>query len=743
MRKSWAKHGSHVFIAATCGAIVSVAMFAITRQLERSRAEKQFVQVADQRLSSVRTHVAGALNTVRLLASHLESTGHEGASRQGFSLFVQPALANQPYLQALEWIPRVRQAERAGYESAARADGMTGFQFTEPADGAMKEAGQRDEYFPVFYVEPLAGNERAVGYDLASNPVRRAALLQSRDSGKVVATPRIKLIQEKDNQYGTLVFSPVYDRSRLENVLERQKALRGFALGVLRIGDFVATTDDIQRRLDSTGLVDIHLFDLTTMPLPQQLYPAWPDTKAETLVNGLHAQETFNVGGRNWLLLATPGPGFSRRSSLAPFLVLGCGLLVTGMYLRYLLRRIRTDSEQLELEAQLRQAQKLEALGALTGGITHDFNNLLTIINSYCFLTLNQVDTPGPVRFNVEQILAAGNRAASLTRQLLAFSRKQVLSPAVLNLGSVVSGLKPLLKRLIGEDISLELQAQQELWLTKADPSQIEQVIFNLAVNARDAMPHGGKLRMETANVELDEAFVREHPRSGIGQYVVLTVSDTGRGISPEIQQRIFDPFFTTKEAGKGTGLGLSTVYGIVRQSGGYVAVESKIGKGTTFRVYLPRTTEPAASAQVKKVAGLAQEPKTTVLLAEDEDATRTAIAEYLACNGFQVIAASNADEALRASESRYPGAIDILLTDAIMPGMNAKELVTRLRKRLPDIKVVLMSGHADEVLAARGLLQPQITFIAKPFAFQDLADKLRGALAERGGAAAGAFSDN
>ena len=259
MRKSWAKHGSHVLVAAACGIIVSVAMFAITRQLERSRAEAHFVQVADQRLSSVRTHVAGALNTVSLLASHLESTGHEGASRQGFSL-VQPALANQPYLQALEWIPRVQRAERSGYESTALADGMNGFEFTEPAaNDAMKLAGQRDEYFPVFYVEPLVGNERAVGYDLASDPVRKAALLQSRDSGNVIATARIKLVQERGDQYGTLVFSPVYGLSRPQNILGRRRALRGFALGVLRIGDFIATTDDTQRRLDASGLVDIHL----------------------------------------------------------------------------------------------------------------------------------------------------------------------------------------------------------------------------------------------------------------------------------------------------------------------------------------------------------------------------------------------------------------------------------------------------------------------------------------------------
>jgi CheY-like chemotaxis protein len=314
---------------------------------------------------------------------------------------------------------------------------------------------------------------------------------------------------------------------------------------------------------------------------------------------------------------------------------------------------------------------------------------------------------------------------------LLAFSRKQVMSPVVLNLASVLSELKEMLKRLIGEDVLLEIISAKDLWLTKADPSQIEQVILNLAVNARDAMPDGGKLILQTANVELGDEFVRAHPGSNAGKCVVLTASDTGCGISPEIQSRIFEPFFTTKEPGKGTSLGLSTVYGIVKQSGGYITVESEPGKGTLFCIYLPRVTELQKAAREEPI--IVSVPScVTVLLVEDEEPTREAITEYLEQNGFRVVAASSALDALRTCGEKHGLEIDVLLTDVVMPGMSGVDLARRFQSRYPNAQVVLMSGYTDDILLRSGMNQSQTVLLPKPFSLQDLVSKLRAMLADK-----------
>jgi PAS domain S-box-containing protein len=386
-------------------------------------------------------------------------------------------------------------------------------------------------------------------------------------------------------------------------------------------------------------------------------------------------------------------------------------------------------TETRKLQEQLLQAQKLEAIGKLTGGIAHDFNNILMIINSYSEMVLDQIDGQSPLRRPVEQIRRAGDRAMSLTRQLLAFSRKQVMTPVVLNLASALSDVKEMLKRLIGEDVALEVSSTEDLWSIKADPSQIQQVVFNLAVNARDAMPNGGKLILRTANVVLQDDFVRANPGSKAGKYVLFIVSDTGCGITPEIKARIFEPFFTTKEAGKGTGLGLSTVYGIVKQSGGYITVESEPGKGTSFCLYFPcaQSSQPERKEEPVEIAVA---PRATVLLVEDEDPTREAIADYLGQNGFRVVALANAEEALRRCETADADPIDLLLTDVVMPGMNGVDLARRFCAQHPQVRVVFMSGYTDDVLVRSGISESQITLLSKPFRLPDLAGKLKGILA-------------
>ena len=384
-----------------------------------------------------------------------------------------------------------------------------------------------------------------------------------------------------------------------------------------------------------------------------------------------------------------------------------------------------TDRKQ--LEEQLRQAQKMEAVGRLAGGIAHDFNNLLMVIQGYADLLLDRLPEGDALRRNAEQIQMAGQRATSLTRQLLAFSRKQMLAPKILNVHSVVSDMEKILRRLIGEDIQLETASPADLWLVKADRSQIEQVIMNLAVNARDAMPTGGRLTIETGNVELDSSFTHHSIVLAPGKYVMLAVTDNGCGMDAKTQAHIFEPFFTTKEKGKGTGLGLATVYGIVKQSGGYVWVYSEPGRGTSFKIYLPRIEEEAyqPAKERQPQSKVTQRGSETVLLVEDEDGVRQLAREYLEASGYTVIEAADGHAALELV-ARTAGPIHLLMTDVVMPSVSGRELAERIEKLRPGIKVLYMSGYTDQAVVHHGILESDAVLLQKPFTLATLAEKLR-----------------
>jgi len=382
-------------------------------------------------------------------------------------------------------------------------------------------------------------------------------------------------------------------------------------------------------------------------------------------------------------------------------------------------------TERKHLEQQLRQAQKMEAVGRLAGGVAHDFNNMLTIISGYSGLLLEHPAMAEPLRAYVNEIRSASGRAASLTRQLLAFSRQQVLAPRVLDLNAVVANIEKMLKRLIGEDISLVTVLGESLWPIKADPGQLEQVLLNLVVNARDAMPNGGVLTLETTNVEMDRTIARSHFPIKPGPYVLLAVSDTGMGMDAETQARIFEPFFTTKEKGKGTGLGLAMVYGIVKQSGGYIWVYSEAGKGTTFKIYLPRSEDEVDESIPGRSGAEAQQGTETVLLVEDEEAVRTLVRNVLRKKGYRVLEASQGEEALEFSEL-YRGRIDLLVTDVVMPQMNGRELARRLVNSRPETKVLYISGYADNAVRSEGGLDSSGAFLQKPFSPEALARKVR-----------------
>ena len=378
-------------------------------------------------------------------------------------------------------------------------------------------------------------------------------------------------------------------------------------------------------------------------------------------------------------------------------------------------------------EEQFLLSQKLEAVGRLAGGIAHDFNNLLTVIEGYSQLTLQRLPDKEPLRGNIEEIKKASKRAGSLVSQLLAFSRKQLMQPKVFNLNSVVADLEKMLRRVIGENITLRTTLQADPGTIKADPSQVEQVIMNLVVNARDAMPSGGKLTIETATVYLDETYAREHIAVIPGAYIMLAVSDTGVGMDEDIRQQIFEPFFTTKEIGKGTGLGLSTVYGIVKQSGGNIWVYSEVGKGTTFKIYLPKVNGPAEEYEYSQAPNKAPGGNETILLVEDDEALRHLARDILETTGYRVLEAPNADAAFRICEQN-PG-IHLLLTDVVMPELGGPELAERLKALYPEMCVLYMSGYADDAIVHHGVLDGGTNFLAKPFSPNALGLKVRAVL--------------
>jgi PAS domain S-box-containing protein len=383
----------------------------------------------------------------------------------------------------------------------------------------------------------------------------------------------------------------------------------------------------------------------------------------------------------------------------------------------------RDVTAERRMERQLQMAQRMEAVGRLAGGVAHDFNNLLTAIRGYAELLREDLPDAAPGREDVDEILTAAGRATALTRQLLAFSRQQVLRPRIVDLNELATGTEKLLRRLIGEDVQLAVHLAPVPVLVKADPGQIEQVIINLAVNSRDAMPQGGTLAIETSAVDLDESYAAMHLPVVPGPYVMLTVTDTGVGMSKDVQARIFEPFFTTKEAGKGTGLGLATVYGIVKQSDGYIWVYSEPGQGTTFRIYLPRVAgeadAPLAAAPVVATGG-----SETILLVEDDEPLRRLARQVLERHGYTVLDAADPEQALAVAA--HVGVVQLLLTDVVMPGMGGRELAERLLRERPGLKVLYISGYADDAIAHHGMLTPGAELLQKPYGSEMLLRKVR-----------------
>jgi signal transduction histidine kinase/CheY-like chemotaxis protein len=401
------------------------------------------------------------------------------------------------------------------------------------------------------------------------------------------------------------------------------------------------------------------------------------------------------------------------------------------LYVHYIFEvteRKKAEAEMIKLQTQLQQAMKMEAVGRLAGGVAHDFNNILTAIIGN--LSLAQMKLPASDQTSglLEEAKSAAERAARLTQQLLAFSRKQIIEPKVLAPNDLIAGLEPMIVRLIGEDIELRIVREDGPGSVKVDPGQFEQILVNLAVNARDAMPDGGTLAVETANIEIDRSYCIEHPEAFPGDFVRLTVDDTGCGMDEEVRKHIFEPFFTTKPVGSGTGLGLSTIYGAVQQSGGFIEVESEVGKGTRFRIYLPRVEEATPPRQEELPVPASKEfpgGTETVLLVEDEQSVRNLCASFLDQSGYRVLAASSGEEALDIAKG-HKERIDLLLTDVVMPGMNGPELANRLAAIHAETKVLFTSGYTDDAIVRHGVMGDGVDFIGKPYSLSALAIKVR-----------------
>jgi two-component system, cell cycle sensor histidine kinase and response regulator CckA len=388
--------------------------------------------------------------------------------------------------------------------------------------------------------------------------------------------------------------------------------------------------------------------------------------------------------------------------------------------------RILAEQHSAKLAQQLQHAMKMEAVGRLAGGVAHDFNNLLTGIGGYTDLIISDLNPGDPILADLNEIKKATQSAATLTSQLLAFSRKQLIEPRILSLNHLITSFKKMLQRLIGEDIDLSALLCDKLASVRIDPGQFEQILVNLAINARDAMADGGKLTIETANIDIDEDYCTLHPYVKPGRHVMLAVSDTGCGMSQEVKSHLFEPFYTTKQKGRGTGLGLATIYGVIKQSGGSIEVYSEPGEGTTFKIYLPAIEEiPQQLDLEKKPVSSLSKGDETILLVEDESIVRELAAKMLKRINYNILYASNGDEALEIAQN-YSGVIHLMITDVVMPGMNGRQLAERLLRMRPNIKVLFTSGYTENAIAHHGIIEKGLSFIGKPYSSRDLANKIR-----------------
>ena len=734
-----------IFLVLLLGISSSIFLFFfLGDNYEKELLAQQYTDRAAPHVVVVRKAIDRYLEVVYSISGLYAAS--DKVQRDQFGAFVERSLARYTGIQALEWIPRIEAAERATYEQQARRDGHANFRIRERGpSGDMVPAAPREAYYPVYFVEPLQGNARALGFDLASNPARLAALENARDSGRAVATQRITLVQETGKQFGFLVFVPLYNDDTVPTTIEKRRAaLTGFALGVFRIGDILETTMQDQT---APSEFDIYLFDESAQPGQRLLYyspsslregPVEP-LPEEDVFTGNEYTASFDVAGRRWTMVLKPVQGtLSGHLSVMSWVIAAFGILLTVLLVLYLgsarkrtwdvERQVADRSRELSasnlaletemaerqrMEQQLVQTQKMEAMGQLTGGIAHDFNNLLMVIDGYARRAALKIGDDETVETCVQEVLKATERATKLTMQLLSFSRRQVMEKRVFRVEQAVTDVKGLLLRSVGEDYKIRFEIQDQKACLESDSGEFGQAILNLVNNARDAMSNGGVIVVGTRIVELDEKHTQRYRDMNPGRYVEIYVTDYGEGIYDDVLPRIFEPFFTTKEQGKGTGLGLAMVYGFAQQSGGSIEVESTVGEGTTFQIYLP-IVEYDPATTTSEVDEMHFGNGETILLVEDDESLLTLTQFTLEDLGYKALKAGNGIEALEVEED-HEGTIDVLLSDVIMPSMGGFEAAEIIRERRPDIKIVFMSGYPNRGQKMGKSIPERSEFLQKP----------------------------
>ena len=737
------------------GVIVAAIGFGIAQKNYDAQAQEDLKKHGVHYSALLSASIDRRLDSIRGVANLYAAS--EGVTRDQFHTFTGQTISSNFGLVALEWIPRVTAAERTDYERAARRDGHLDFQISEEtADETLIAAKPRDEYYPVFYAAAVPGDEPLLGLDRASNPAWREAMVRARDTGKTVITRAYHQQSTGGSHIAILAFEPVYGTGIApDTIVRRRDALTGFVLGVIHIDELVmaaldndgAPTPFDVALIDDAAPAGANLLGHFPSPLRQQPMPA--PTVEDYRQGAIHSM-TVDVADRQWSMSFKPLPAsLGERGTLTSWAVAAVAVLLSMLLAQYLFaernRSIEVEqlvadrsrelsasnlaletemAERQRMEQQLVQTQKMEAMGQLTGGIAHDFNNLLMVIDGYARRAALKIGEDETVETCVQEVLKATERATKLTMQLLSFSRRQVMEKRVFRIEQAVTDVKGLLLRSVGEDYQLRFEIQDQKACVKTDSGEFGQAILNLVNNARDAMSNGGVIVVGTRIVELDEKYTQRYRDMNPGRYVEIYVTDYGEGIYEDILPRIFEPFFTTKEQGKGTGLGLAMVYGFAQQSGGSIEVESIVGEGTTFQIYLP-IVEYDPTTTTSEVDEMHFGKGETILLVEDDESLLTLTQFTLEDLGYKVLKAENGIEALEVEED-HEGTIDVLLSDVIMPSMGGFEAAEIIRERRPDIKIVFMSGYPNRGQKMGKGIPEQSEFLQKPILPDHLARVIR-----------------
>jgi signal transduction histidine kinase len=724
------------------GVALSLLAFWSAQRADDERVRNVFEFRADWRTRDLEAKIRQSSGAVENVAIAMAAGMHP--SIEEFKRLASRAQRDLGHVNSLQWAQRVPRADLSNFEKIAQSLGYADYRvFDVTEDLKPTELSERPEYFPVLFDERFNGNRKALGLALGKYDGRRIPMERARDEGVPVATAPVRPIGGQSARLVYLLFWPVYDGIDVPDTpSERQAELRGYAVGNYDLVELLNAA--IENTPDPIGALQFSIGGGHQHDAEQALAHYSPETgrvELGALANesgppAVRLHREFSAFEQHWdVTFDYPKDTIDALRSQSAYAWLVAGLILTASLALYLWReQIRTQqieklvrertTELARTSAQLHQAQKMEAIGNMTGGMAHDFNNLLAVVIGNLDLLQERVGKDPEAAALVEGAMQASERGAELTRQLLAFARRQPLAPKIVAINELVTGMSRLLERILEEHIEIVLIPAPDAWTVSIDPAQLSAAIANLATNARDAMPKGGRLTIETKNTELDADYAAANPEVEPGEYVLLEVSDTGTGMTPEILAQAFEPFFTTKELGEGTGLGLSMVFGFVKQSQGHIKIYSEVGHGTVVRIYLPRATQltPTPAAVVAIAPAHRNE---SILAVEDNPGVREVVVKQLQDLGYRVRAADGPQQALAfLRETDYE--VDLLFTDLVMPGMNGADLAQAAAALRPSLKILFTSGYSGSALRNDQRLKDDGMFLSKPYRKQDLARKLR-----------------